>query len=106
MAEQASTSSDNQKVWKGIWRIKDSLPTKENLHKRHILLDVTCSLCDDHQENIMHALWLCDQAKAVWKSEVSFAVMYKTQFQAFMGLFETVLGRGLVFHVACFSTIT
>ena len=120
MAEQASTSSENQKVWKGIWRIrapnkirlfiwravKGSLPTKENLHKRHILLDVTCSLCDEHQEKIMHALWLCDLAKAVWKSEVSFAVMYKTQFQAFMDLFETVLGRGLVFHMAWFSTIT
>ena len=58
MADQASTLSRDQKVWKSIWRIqapnkishfiwravKDSLPTKENLHKRHIPLDVTCSL--------------------------------------------------------------
>ena len=71
MAEQASTSSGEQKVWKGIWRIrapnkirhfiwtavKDSLPTKENLQKRHIPLDVTCSLCDEHPETALHALW-------------------------------------------------
>ena len=70
MVEQASTSSGDQKVWKGIWHIrapnkihhfiwravKDSLPTKENLHKRHIPLDVTCSLCDEHQETNLHAL--------------------------------------------------
>jgi len=70
MAEQALTSSADQKVWKSIWRIqapnkihhfiwrvvKDSLPTKENLYKRHIPLDVTCSLCDEQQETLMHAL--------------------------------------------------
>ena len=72
MAEQALTSLADQKVWKSIWRIrapnkfhhfiwrvvKDSLPTKENLHKRHIPLDVTCSLCDEQQETLMHAIWL------------------------------------------------
>lgn len=119
MADQASTSLMDQKVWKSIWCIratnkirhfiwraaKDSLPTKENLHKRHIPLDVTCSLCHEQQETLMHALWLCDQAKAVWKSEVSFAVMYKTKFHTFMDLFEVVVGRGSVFHVAWFSTI-
>ena len=42
----------------------------------------------------------CDQAKAVWKSEVNFAVMYKTKFRTFMDLFEAILGTGSVFHVA------
>ena len=106
MAEQASTSSGEQKVWKGIWCIrapnkirhfiwtvvKDSLPTKENLHKRHIPLDMICSLCDEHQETTLHALWLCDQAKEVWKSEACFAALYKTHFRTFMDLFEAVLG--------------
>ena len=70
LAEQTSTSSGDQKVWKGIWcirapnkirhfiwrAVKDSVPTKENLHKRHIPLDVICSLCDEHQETTLHAL--------------------------------------------------
>lgn len=51
---------------------------------------MTCPLCDEHQETNMHALWLCDQAKAVWKSELSFAVLYKTQFWTFRDLFEAV----------------
>ena len=64
---------------------------------------MTCSLCDEHQETTLHALWLCDQAKAIWKSEVCFAALYKTHFQTFMDLFEAVLGKGSVFHVAWFS---
>ena len=117
MADQASTSSGDQSVWKSIWRIrapnkirhfiwravKDSLPTKENLQRRHIPLDLTCSLCDEHQESLLHALWLCDQAKAVWRSEVWFAGFYKTHFRSFMDLFVAILGRGSVFHVAWFS---
>ena len=101
IVDQASSSLEAQTVWKGIWcirapnkilhfvwrAVKDSLPTKENLHKRHIPLDITCSLCDEHQEIILHALWLCDQAKAVWKSEINLALMYKTQFRSFMDFF-------------------
>ena len=92
------------KICHFIWTaVKESLPTKENLHKRHIPLDMTYSPCDEHQETTLHALWLCDQAKAVWKSEACFAALYKTHFQTFMDLFEVVLGRGTVFHVAWFS---
>ena len=73
--ELASSSLDStNRVWKGVWKIQapnkvrhfiwravmDSLPTKENLKKRQIQLDVTCSLCNDSEEDLMHALWLCD----------------------------------------------
>ena len=95
------------KICHFIWTaVKESLPTKENLHKRHIPLDMTCSLCDEHQETTLHALWLCDQAKAIWKSEVCFAALYKTHFRTFMDLFEAVLGKGSVFHVTWFSMTT
>ena len=117
---QASSSTDNSaKVWKGVWRIrtpnkirhfmwkavKDSLPTKENLHKHQIPLDESCSLCEEYQETNLHALWLCDHAKSVWKSDVGFSVYYKKQYRSFMDLFEAVLERGSVFHVAWFSTV-
>ena len=49
-------------LWKRIWKIhvpqrikhfiwraaKDSLPTKQNLVRRQIPVDVTCSLCEDY----------------------------------------------------------
>ena len=66
-----------QKIKHFIWRAaKDSLPTKHNLVRRQIPVDKTCSFCDDHQETILHVLWLCDHAKAVWKSCFYFAQLY------------------------------
>ncbi|KAK7823248.1 hypothetical protein CFP56_035709, partial [Quercus suber] len=118
--EESVRTGDIQEVWKGVWKIqasnkvrhfiwravKDSLPTKENLKKEQIQLDVTCSLCDDSEEDTMHALWLCDQARLVWKFEASFVYLYQRKFKTFMDLFEAVLDRGSVFKVAWFSTIT
>ena len=41
------------KIWHFIWRVaKDSSPIKQNLKSQHILVDETCSLCDDHQETV------------------------------------------------------
>ena len=61
-----------------MWRAaKDALPSKQNLARRKIAIDETCSLCDEQQESVMHVLWLCDQAKAVWKSVPSCARMYQ-----------------------------
>ena len=53
----------------------------------------------------MHASWLCDHVKLVWKFEVGFFVYYKKQYRSFMDLFEVVLKRGSVFHVAWFSMV-
>ena len=53
----------------------------------------------------MHALWLCDHVKSVWKFEVGLSVYYKKQYRSFMDLFEVVLERGSVFHVAWFSMV-
>ncbi|KAL0008239.1 hypothetical protein SO802_009741 [Lithocarpus litseifolius] len=115
--EPASSNPDSTKqVWKGVWKIrapnkvrhfiwravKDSLPTKENLKKRQIQVDVTCSLCDELEEDTMHALWLCDQAQSVWKSEASFVYLYQRKFRTFMDLFEAVNDRGSMFKVAWF----
>ena len=85
--------------------MKDSLPTKENLQKWQIQLDVICSFCDESQEDMMLALWLCDHAQSVWKSKSSFVYLYQRKYRTFMDLFEAVLNRGLVFKVAWFSTI-
>ena len=106
-------------LWKRIWKIHvpqrikhfiwrattDSLPTKQNLARRNIPLDVTCSLCDDYQETILHELWLCDQAKSVWKSVPRFSGLYRSAHRSFMDLLDFVFKLGASFSVALFSTI-
>ena len=105
-------------VWKQIWKIrtpqrikhfiwsaiKDSLPTKENLARREIPVYEICSLYEEHQELILHVLWLCNHVKAVWKSSFCFDKLYQKAFRSFLDLFEAVLEQGSVFNVAVFTT--
>ena len=43
-----------------VWRAtKNSLPTKTNLVKRQIITNNTCELCQNHQEDVGHALYHC-----------------------------------------------
>ena len=121
-ALNSSPSSSNgvsKKIWNGIWKIKapqkirhfiwraakDSLPSRQNLVRWQIKVDETCSLCNEHQESILHALWLCDQAKAVWKSVLCFARLYQRNFRLVMDLVEAIMEQGSAFTVALFSTI-
>lgn len=69
------------------------------------MVDETCSLCEQSRETNMHSLWYCEQARAVWKSERSFADLYKKHHWTFMGLFEGVLMQGSIFRIAWSSTI-
>ena len=115
----SSSNGVGSKVWKSIWKIKapprikhfmwraakDSLPSKRNIAQRKIPIDETCSLCEEQQESVMHALWLCNQAKAVWKFVPSFSRLYQTGYWSFLDLLEVVLDQGLAFTVALFSTI-
>ena len=114
----SSSSGMAGNVWKRIWKIrtpqkikhfiwravKDSLPTKQNLVRRQIPVDETCSFCEEHQETILHVLWLCDHAKAVWKLGFSFAKLYQRVYRSFLDLFEDVLKQGSVFNVTVFTT--
>ena len=57
----SSSNGEGSKVWKSIWKIrappkikhfmwraaKDSLPSKQNIARRKIPIDETCSLCED-----------------------------------------------------------
>ena len=95
-----------QRIKHFIWRaVNDSLPTKQNLARRNIPSDVTYSLCDDYQETILHALWLCDQAKSIWKLVPCFFGFYRSAHRSFVDLLYSVFELGASFSVALFSTI-
>ena len=115
----SSSPSDAKRVWKGIWKIKtpnkirhfiwraakDSLPTKQNLKVKHIPLDDTCAMCDDHPESLLHCLWLCPHAQSVWRSEITFANLYTRKHRSFFYLLDDEMQNNSSYHVALFSTI-
>ena len=119
-SSQPSSSSgiEQQNFWKKIWKIrapnkikhfiwraaKDALPTKQNLRARHIPIDETCDLCEDHQETLLHSLWLCDHAQFVWKSDPGFAPLFQKRYRSFRDLLEAVMLKSSQFRVALFCT--
>ena len=55
------------KVKHFLWKAyTNSLPTKENLLKRKIVLESSCSRCSSNLETVAHALWSCRCIKEVW----------------------------------------
>ena len=119
MSPSSSKGTELQSVWKKIWKIQvpskvrhffwcasiDSLLTKQNLRARHVPIDETCDQCDEHQQTLLHCLWLCDQAQFVWKSDPAFVPLYQKLYRTFVDLFEEVLHQCSQFRVALFSTI-
>ena len=78
------SSSDPSKIhrfWKRLWRLqvphkvrhftwracRGILPTKENLFRKGIQLDVCCEECKEDVEFVGHLLWSCSRAKEVWQ---------------------------------------
>ena len=56
-----------------MWRVSgESLPTKFNFHVRHVLNDNLCNLCDEHQKDAIHCLWLCDKTYLAFRFHVQF----------------------------------
>jgi hypothetical protein len=75
-----SYQSDIFIIWKRIWGMKvhnslknflwrachDILPTRDNLKRRGINLDLSCIFCNCEQETVLHILWSCPSASDVW----------------------------------------
>uniref|UniRef100_A0A2N9F204 Reverse transcriptase domain-containing protein n=1 Tax=Fagus sylvatica TaxID=28930 RepID=A0A2N9F204_FAGSY len=52
-----------------LWRAcHESLPTRRNLHHRHIIDDPTCENCSNQVETTLHALWNCKTIQVVWQT--------------------------------------
>ena len=70
----------NSEVWKLLWNLKvpntekhfiwracnDILPTRENLHRRKIIMDPLCPICGLEVETTLHILWECPSTTDVW----------------------------------------
>ena len=43
-----------------------TLPTSANLCRRRVPVDPTCTICQQHDETVAHALWECPLARNMW----------------------------------------
>nr|XP_025616741.1 uncharacterized protein LOC112709055 [Arachis hypogaea] len=77
---KASTSQNLREVWKTIWKlpvpgkvkmflwkaVHGILPVNMNLYQRKSAVSPKCSICQEGDETIEHALLLCPWTRAVW----------------------------------------
>ncbi|RYR08900.1 hypothetical protein Ahy_B05g076767 [Arachis hypogaea] len=77
---KASTSQNLREVWETIWRVSVPgkvrmflwkavhriLPVNTNLYQRKSAITPRCSICQEEDETIEHALLLCPWTRAVW----------------------------------------
>ena len=113
------SSNPSQEFWKAIWKIKvlnkiwhffwhavkDSHPTKQNLKTGHVSMDDVCDVCGGHVELILHCLWLCDQAKSVWRLDPGFSFLFQKEFRSMYDILEEVFKNGSNFRVALFTLV-
>ena len=77
---QGSSNCEPQKrFWKGLWELQvphkikhfvwrachNALPTKCNLVRWNIVNSEVCELCNEGQEDVLHALWKCRVVESV-----------------------------------------
>ncbi|CAL9026263.1 unnamed protein product [Prunus brigantina] len=80
---ESSTGVDlSSRFWKKIWALKipnkikffiwrcvwDFLPCGQTLFNRKIVSTPICPNCHRKSESVLHAVWLCEAAKEVWRN--------------------------------------
>lgn len=89
-----------------MWRASgESLPTKFNFHVRHVLNDNLCNLCDEHQKDAIHCLWLCDHVKHIWLSDSMFSFLRTKNFRLFNELVTYALSTTSLGTTTLFSMV-
>jgi hypothetical protein len=97
-----SDTSFEAQVWNSIWGLKipakirhflwrachESLPTRINLHHRHVIQDPSCGNCNDMNETVIHALWQCNILEEIWNSVPWGRRMIHNHYLNFMELFH------------------
>ena len=57
-----------KKVQIFVWRmLRNILPVKVSLAKKHITADLRCPRCSQGDETVLHAIRLCPEARVVWE---------------------------------------
>uniref|UniRef100_A0A2N9GZI9 Reverse transcriptase domain-containing protein n=1 Tax=Fagus sylvatica TaxID=28930 RepID=A0A2N9GZI9_FAGSY len=97
-----SDAAAQTQVWKSIWSLPvptkvrhflwrachDSLPTKKNLHHRHVLNDPHCPNCTNSVESTLHALVQCKNLQRIWQATPWGRHLAEASFVDFMELYH------------------
>ena len=107
MVAASSTPMGSHDFWRRLWSLpvpvveknflwracQNILPTRDNLHKRRIILDSLCPVCGLEVESSFHILWQCPLAMDAWT--MGAAKVHKCSFSGhdFMQLLEYFFDR-------------
>ena len=64
-----------------------------------------CDGCGDHSKSVMHALWLCDQVRSVWLTDLGFLFLVQAKCRTFLDPLEVLFNHGSCYRVALFATM-
>jgi hypothetical protein len=75
------------KVRHFLWRAShESLPTRQNLHRRHVIEDPICPSCYSDMETTLHVIWLCSTSQQVWQSVSWSHKLFRDKYSDFQDL--------------------
>jgi hypothetical protein len=82
IAAMQGGSTSNHQIWKNLWKLqvpgkikifgwralRGLMSCNAILANRHIIPDGGCPVCHNGAEDIKHLMFMCDRARAVWRS--------------------------------------
>ena len=92
------------KVKNLVWRAtKNSLPTKDNLVRRKIIQNGSRDVCQEHTEDVKHALYNCLKLAELWKKMPQWTHVNVSSARNFVDLIGNVFAENR--ELALFATI-
>ena len=83
------------KIRNFLWRAcKNAIPTLNNLKCRCVVEDSKCSLCAQHDEDVIHALWSCPTLAQVWNEDPQWSFRGQNVFHDFAHLINHIFELG------------
>lgn len=83
------------KVKNLLWQAcKNSIPSKQNLVRRKVILDDICDQCQQAAEDTLHVVWSCPRLSPIWDFDSMWNFHRSTTFSRFGDLVTYVIDRG------------
>ena len=68
-------------------------------------MDDTCDDCGEHVESILYCLWLCDQSRSVWLSNLGFFFLVQKKCRSFVEILKTLFNKGSAYRCVLFAMV-
>ncbi|GLU08001.1 hypothetical protein SLE2022_249350 [Rubroshorea leprosula] len=77
-----------------IWSAyRNVVSTKDNLHKKHVDIDLECPMCGVEREFVFHCFMTCSIAPAVWLGCPLILCVSKLNEEDFATLFDSIMNN-------------